>query len=236
MSELKNLIALTKLHINQNYAEKDWVYTDKETLVYYKSFAQSNRGAQAKPPVNLHRPAPPKKTAPLLKRAPPKPVAQKSKPPSVQQAPTVAIERESPKPVDDLDFSDFIELFSAHFPKHKILDGQPDDTRAKEISQKWKHPATPPEVLILDSSGSPSERLFLDNIARAVEARYYPTAVVPSADLSSCENPRLVIGTQALLGKVEAPHVVMEPVPHYLENPREKAKLWKMLKDTLQSS
>lgn len=236
MSELQNVIALTKLHISQHYKEDAWVFTDPETLEDYKAFAQKNRGGQpqrAKPPI--------KPTAAIKKTTRPKPAPVKpaSKKTTASEKPIVQpakIERELPKQAAEVEFSDFRKILEANFPTQKIIDQLPDDTKAKEVARRWEKAKIPPEIVILDSGLNPSEKLFLDNVARALEARFYPAAVLAPDQLDKTLKLRLLVGTADKLTGIEQPTVVMQPVDHYLQQPQEKAKLWQELKSTLQSS
>ena len=236
MSELNNLIALTKLHISQNYEEKAWVLTDPDTYTYYRAFAQKGLKAQPQQSALKTQAAHPRKTPPAPRPAPQRPSVKKTPPPPTSSERPKSIERVSPKPADDVDFSDLIKILHTHFPGQKILDSQPDDTRAQEIAQKWKHPAIPPEVWILDSSRAPAEKLFLENIARAIETYFYPAAVLSLSEVNKEIIPRLILGTKELLNNVQSPSIQMESIPFYLESPHEKGRLWKHLKSTLQSS
>lgn len=235
MSELNNLVALTKLHISQHYDEKAWVFTDPETFSYYRSFAQASKEPQRQQKLDKPQPVQPRKPLPAPKPAAPKPVAKKSASPTLVKPPE-SIERVAPKPADEVDFSDLFKIMKTHFPGQKVLEGQPDDKRAKEIAHKWKHPTVPPEIWILDSSRTPVEKLLLENIARAIECYFYPAAVLAAPEIDNEQTPRLVLGTKDLLKEVKTPSIEMEPISSYLESPQEKGRLWKELKSTLQSS
>lgn len=235
MSELQNVIALTKLHISQHYKEDAWVFTDPETLEDYKAFAHKNRGNQSQKPTPIKPVATIKKTI----RPKPAPVKTVSKKPVVSEPSSVKptkIERELPKQAIEVEFSDFRKILETNFPSQKIIDQLPDDTKAKETASRWEKATVPPEIVILDSGLSPSGRLFLENIARALEARFYPTAVLTPDQWDQTLKVRLVVGTAEKVTDIDHPTVVMQPVDHYLQQPQEKAKLWLDLKNTLQSS
>lgn len=230
MSEFNHLIALTKLHISQHYGEKSWIYTDPDTLANYREFAQRSKKAAPKQLPEKPRPLP-RIAEPVRKQ----PIIKKTEPPALE-LPKEVEQRITPKPVNEVDFSDLIKIVKTHFPAQKILDSQPDDARAKETAQKWKHPAIPPEVWILDSSRAPEERLFLENIAQAIDLYFYPAAVLPISKMDEEPAPRLILGTKDLLNGIKAPSIAMESISFYLETPKEKSRLWKDLKNTLQSS
>lgn len=236
MSELQNVIALTKLHISQHYKDTEWVFTDPETLDFYKSFAQKNRSSPSSQPKPLNKPTLVAKTMPKPKPAPMKAPPKKPAIAESPQAQPAKIERELPKPAAEVEFSDFKKILHEYFPKQTILDKIPGDAKAKEIAHRWEKAKVPPEIVILDTGFSPSEKLFLENVARALEARFYPAAVLKPEEWDKSSQLRLVVGTEESLKGIEHPRVVMRSVDHYLEQPQEKAALWLDLKSTLQSS
>ena len=236
MSEIQNVIALTKLHIKQHYKESEWLYTDLESLDYYKSFVQKHRGSANSKPKAPIAPPPIIKKAPRPKPAPIKEVQKKSMEPENKPANPKNIERQMPKPVAQVEFSDFRKILNEYYPSQKILENQPDDTKAKEIAHRFEKANIPPEIIIIDTGYSPSEKLFLENVARALEARFSRAAVLATDEWDKNLSLRLVVGTQDAVNGISQPKVVMKPVDHYLQNPKEKAKLWQDLKSTLQSS
>lgn len=223
MPELQHIIALTKLHISQEYDAKNWVTTDSETYEYYKTFASKKRTTPIiKPPVS------PIPVAPRPKPIAPKPSPQKKLPPK-----STPIERETLPSAPKTEFADFKKIISMHFPNEKILNFVPDDTLAKEIASKWKKQAIPPEVVILNTTTSPQEKLFLENVARAIEIHFFPAAVLSPEEFKPNDALKLVIGNET---QPSFPSLKIEPVANYLKNPQQKAKLWQDLKSTLQSS
>jgi len=227
MSELQHIIALTKLHISQEYDPKSWIATDTETYEYYKDFASKGKRAPVSKPQIAQT-----QTTPRPVAVKPKPAPQK-KQPSEPKSKSIPIERETLPSAPKTEFADLKKIISEHFPNQKILDFVPDDTRAKEIAAKWKKQAIAPEVIILHSTATSQERLFLENVARAIEIRFCPAVVMTPEEFSPNEKVKLVIGS-----KTEHAGATLEigPVDSYLKNPQQKAKLWQDLKNTLQSS
>ena len=73
MKELKELAALTRRHINENYDAKEWLPTDKESYDYFKDLARAETKKAPQP--EIAEPPPPKKitscAAPKYKKEPP---------------------------------------------------------------------------------------------------------------------------------------------------------------------
>jgi hypothetical protein len=241
MSELQHVIALTRLHISQHYANDERFCTDPDSYQFFADYAKKSQSAARPSPSSSPPPSPQTKPIPRPKPTPPKsPVktemeTNKGKTEAAAIR-TNAIKREPQSAPQTMVFEDFRKILQECFPAIKILDSQPDDAGAKELSQAWQKQNTPPEIVIIDSSSTPLERRFLDNIARALDAFFYPTAVLTPQELTADLTVRLAVGVQDSLNNHPYPFLAMKSIEHYLQQPVLKAELWQELKNTLQSS
>ncbi len=237
MSELHNVLSLAKLHITQHYDNSEWIFTDQETFKYFQASAKKNKHF---PSTHLPAQAPkasPQKKKPVNRTSPTKQNTslEEKKIPSSPIDP-LPIQREKLKPANPIEFSDFRKILQKHFPAFKLLDSQPDDTKAKEKALLWQKENARPQIVIIHEEASPSEQLFLQNLARAIDTVFFPTTLAPFNELDKNNSYRLLIGSASHIKDCNCSYFAIDPVDHYLQNPLSKAKLWQNLKNTLLSS
>lgn len=237
MSELHHMLALTKLHIAQHYEGSEKIFTDPETFKYFQACPQKKEGPlPTKLPTRLPATSP-QKTKPISKTAPSlqKSGIKEQKPTDSSSNP-VPIQREKLKPSSPPEFSDIREILQKYFPSLELHNSPPDDTKAQEKALLWQRKNDTPEIVLLHETLSPSEHLFLQNLARAIETVFSPATLIPHDQLDRNSSYRLVISSNASLSECQHPHLEIGPIDRFLQNPLSKAQLWLDIKNMLLSS
>lgn len=161
------------------------------------------------------------------------------------------------QPIDVSDFRAVISEISERFPGLKMIDEIPDDTAARNIKNGWQRAAVVPEVILLSFNETPRQLAFLSNVARAIQLRLGPAAVMQASKIEQAKGwdallesttLKLVVApdygiymlpeltkhyreshkqAQRFLGKV--PLCLLSDVSLYLREPQLKPALWKAL-------
>lgn len=166
-SPYKELIALTKRHLNEEYDQDSRIWTNLETYNYFRSLTPPPKPvAEPAPqpqPRAAARPPPPNKEAPLPEKIQPQPKAQILPPKRHTQ--------EMLKSDDKLDFADVRAVLKEVAPQLKIIDAIPNDALAKRIAQSWKE--TLPEVVLIATEATEGQQELLLKIAAAIRSLGY---------------------------------------------------------------
>lgn len=131
--DFADLLAMTEIHIFQEYSPKDWLLTDRGTYEYFKEFASKNRPApsvksapKAPPPLVAPKPAvvqrPP---PPPCKPIPPKKVIPEAAKPEQKNEPlesSTPIELHPPSSPKAAEFADIHKILTTKVPSQKIVD------------------------------------------------------------------------------------------------------------------
>lgn len=232
------LVALTELHLLQEFPRKHRLMTDPETFAYFKHLAQQQPKVQPKeyspppvPPVSrlpvadvtpppvpaakLVEPTPQEKTAPPRTASPPKEKKmeriERSPPPESTTAPPL---------------SDMHALMKSLFPAHSLIDEIPSDQKAK------RPPSSVAQVIVLLGNEPPDQQLFLRQLAHAIDLWLAPAVI---ATVPPDSNVRILIGSPATLQAHdrECPQYALEELGSFLQDPSCKATLWQTLRSLL---
>ncbi|NGX41942.1 MAG: hypothetical protein K940chlam7_00216 [Chlamydiae bacterium] len=246
--DFADLLAMTEIHLLQEYSRKDWLLTDRETYEYFKEFSSKNRPApsaqkapKAPPPPVIPKspaiqkpPPPPRKPIPPKKPTPEAPKPEQKKEPLTSSTPIELHPPSSPKAAE---FADIHKILTTKVPSQKIIDSIPDDTHAKSVLNQWQKKDQNLEVIILCSDKETSHLTFLANLAKAIEVHFCSASVISTKDqkleqLLNTPELKLVICTEknvTSLGDSKAPILRLQDLEEYLKDPQLKAGLWKEL-------
>ena len=166
MSELIELISLTKQHLLSEYSQKEWKFCDEETYRFFKARAKTAATS----------PVPKKVIEPIVvkEKAPPLPVKE-----PVQEVVIV----EEVKPIVKTEYNDFDEIkrvLQIRFPSFALLSTPPDDSESKKITE-IKPAATQVVILNYDKQTPP----FLKNLAFAIEQELATCQILSAPRLES---------------------------------------------------
>lgn len=274
-----DLVAMTQLHLLQEYSRRDWLMTDSTTYEYFKNYASTRSSHKisrevrqdvpsdspsnarkhcevdkaktyggegsakdcSPPPKDpekcslpLESPRPAKQPTPSIPPEPTKNPAPSSpsnkstpepQPTTASEKPFTSIELHPLSSPPTTDFSSIRKTLMEKFPAQRILDEIPDDVEAKKISQQWKKQSTTPAVAILSSDEHPKHRVFLNNLAKAIEVCYCPASVISAEDLQTSKGLHLLI-TSKKIENMEIETLQIASIEEYLRDPLLKAELW----------
>lgn len=274
------LLALTQLYLLQEYPNKGSIPVGLDTYNYFKQLALQQKSQNQKAPTIAPMPMPTKPPSPL----PPAP--QKTQVPSVPQntATVPPVPEPQIKPatqektvasksenfvlepisvVTPTELNDVRQAVTERFPAQKIVDTIPSNDETKKNESGWHKEMGVPEVVILSFTEVPSQVIFLQNIAKAIQDRLSTTAQVMSAGqleqegsweaLLNAKGIRLIIASDHALPTVprlmqyyrelpkhakyfvgKVPLCLMSDISLYQSEPQLKAPLWKMIQSMLQ--
>ncbi len=249
--EYLELITALKNYIGQEFSPTSAVVANPETLGYFKQQAQKSKVLASQKglstPAPLSTPTPPSLAAsgpatikntptpnpstpnnlPLEALAAPspyiveQPTAYEVKAPEkIKQSPT--LKREALEASKSKDFSDLCKLWEENYPHSPIIKVIPSDARAKEICQRWQHPAAIPEVALLYYNENEHEKAFLSNLAAAISLYFVPAGLVAAPKIESEKNWHKFLSSP-LLKIVISPHHSLYKLPEltklYSEDP-----------------
>ncbi|MFQ5728817.1 MAG: hypothetical protein ACE5GN_00460 [Waddliaceae bacterium] len=235
--DLKDLAALTELHLLQEYSRHDRIMTSRESYEYFKQYALRKRASPQPPPQPIALKPPQKKPSPP-KPLPQKETTKKPEPSKEPSKPSLSFELTPPGSPPTTDFSDIRQVLSKKFPSQKILDDLPDDTAAKQIRRQWADNKKNPEIILLYSNEPAQQRSFLSNLAKAIDVCVGSSSVVSANDpnlenLLKSPKLRLILCSGAHLNAIDSGKtatLALSDLNDYLKNPQLKAELWKKLK------
>ncbi len=177
------LLALTQLHLLQEFSPKNFLQADAQNFVFFKKQAQMQTQAQAQPlkpqsSSQIISPPPlPLKTPATPKAAPPPPV--NTLPPPTP-APIAKLEDHTPKPskmppipisapstpkestfltleplgkASEMDLSEIRKILEERFPSLTIIDETPSDAEAKQVNSRG----------VLDKAAAPEVVILYSN-------------------------------------------------------------------------
>jgi hypothetical protein len=163
-----------------------------------------------------------------------------------------------PATIEPLD--DMKTIFIECFPNYSVLDHPPHDDEAKNVLNRWKQELTDPEIIILSFEESPQQKLFLQNIAKAIQTRFGPTATLNAKKIEvdnqwstflNSKNLRLVIACDYALYSFnglmahyreasgscrylnEKPLLLISDLSLYMKESKLKPSLWKAICEML---
>lgn len=242
-SEFKELLALTQNFLVQEFSPNQWIEVDRESYLYFRSFAQLKKQEAPKAEV-LKKPIEPQTTK-INKPTdlPPPPAAQKLNPkkdppslPKIEKNPEIkkALEPASdeasnfvskkilsdPLPLlDHQDLSDLRKIISEKFPEQKILDYPPDDAQAKIVKNAWKSRDKQAKLVLLCPSHFHQHPL-LNHLRQAIQMTFNTPVEISDTSLESEKKPT----------------IALESLDIYMQDFKQKAILWQKIKQLLNPS
>lgn len=268
------LLALTQLYLLHEFPEKAWIPVSMPFYQWIRATHQPPPKTASipstpiqpaatqptplpTPPSPLPAPAAPKKAEapPQHTPTPPKPAPQKAPEPIPPPQKTEATPRsfftlEPMTQAVESDLTDIQTILAERFPKQTILKEVPSDTESNLL--KKEH--TTEAAILLSFLESPEHLTFLTNIAKAIESRLAPAAVVAANDYEQDDRWHTLLQSPALraiiissanlqalpklmkhyredttqkkffLGQV--PLVVLSDISLYFQEPTRKRALW----------
>lgn len=249
--EYLELITALKTYIGQEFPPTAAVVANPETLGYFKQILQKSKvlasqngmspptalpthtspSLAASEPASLQNTPTPKTTTPknlplesLVAPSPlfvEQPAAHEVKAPEkIKLSPT--LKREALEASKSKDFSDLCKLWDENYPHSPILKAVPSDARAKEICQRWQHPAAIPEVALLYYNENEHEKAFLSNLAAAISLYFVSAGLVAAPKIESEKSWHKFLSSPSLKFVI-SPHHSLYKLPEltklYSEDP-----------------
>lgn len=232
------LVALTKLHLLQEYDLSDWKYADPQTFLFLKQYAQQSRPQNpvVSTPPNVkpvQQVMPPPSAPPVVKQIQPTPEPkQKEKPeqknkPEVKEEKTIshleskAYELQKPSEPTTQDFNDIKQFLREK--NQTIVEQIPSDEEAKKISNNWKLSDKHPKVAIVTDESDATSNAFLTNMAKAIQTQLAPAVIISTIMLRDEKNIEKLLGSATLKLIIIAPST-LKLLPHLMKKFREESK------------
>ncbi|MCB1111037.1 MAG: hypothetical protein H7A37_07650 [Chlamydiales bacterium] len=267
--QYKQLLEQTQSFLLQEYACRDSVMTTDSDYAYFKEYFLKTR-QQPKPAAPL-----PSMSTPIPATTPKPKVAVK---PSPLPSPSLAVKEEKAEPTlpppseakkgvslepmpaaAGADLKEIRKIISEKFPHIKLHDNPPDDSEAKQRSQRLRAP----EVVFLSFHEPQEQALFLGKVCRAVDQQLAPAVIYPADKINkqnkweamlAMKQLSLIVATDVgihsmpklkelyressnkmhrYLGGV--PLLLLPDLTIYLKQPELKRSLWKALQQLLKN-
>lgn len=252
-TQYSELVNLCKLYLLQEHSTTDWKLSDPETVAYFRK--NPLKTTIPKPTASLIPP-------PSVQTIPPRPIVShrtvmsKSPKPQMPQPNVQAEVPSSPEPwklepmgnANQIDTNSFKNILEGHIDNLPILETIPDDTKAKELQNKWRMPRAIPPVAIISFDESPRYRTFLGNIAKAISQIMLSEVIPLHVFDPNASTLRLVIATEQGLDRQEnlkklyrethkgertlgkVPLILLSELSLYFKEPHLKAALWEEIR------
>lgn len=254
-SELLELIALTELHLFQEYEKGSWLTVERDSYESLKNFAKKATPPKPAPPQtkpsapqqkpltpNNQKTTLPSSKIPLLEKepekkefSPPHPKEEPKTPPS-PKLPTFDLHELASPNVDD--FKEMRKMIARLFPHLSILDLPPESPEKNDPHLT--------QVVILFSDERPSDLLFLQNLAQAIRISLHLSVSLLHAEKDIEKEfhpnlPKLLICHENALEKLhksshQLSRILVPTLKEIENNPFLKADLWKKICKFLISS
>lgn len=184
------LLALTQLHLLQEFALTEWVEADPKTQAFFQADIKKQAIPVPVAPVHIA-----KETIPVpVKPAAPPPVKTKAQTP-IQKVPEAKPVVEVPPkqeqkqvlweelktPPQEYNLNETKRILKEKYPGQAIIEEIPNDAEAKRISSSWKQADLITDVVILSFDTNPKHCELLENVAKAL-VKYHVPAQVCMAD------------------------------------------------------
>lgn len=215
----KELIALTKLYIHQEYPAGSWVECSQDSLDYFRSYAVAKSPSKSKNP----SPAPVPKA--VQKRPPPPPLP--SKPPQVTKTITrTPYVSDTPTTDDGHEFKSVIEKVS------------PQKLAPPQERSLQKKPQQGADAIFLSLNDNPEHHAFMIRVAVAVSNHGSSGKVLTPDKFDALETPKVLVGTSLVFKKHpelkkrfqnQAKLIELPSIGDYLKDQSKKRELWKQL-------
>lgn len=261
-SDLRELLALTKLHLKQEYEHDANIPTDPETHAFFKNYAKVQKkqisydapvAKEIKQTVNL---APPAYEMPIANPQKKEPIVEKKRPPP----PTVdslKIQTEKIAPNHHQDLSDIQKIMNEQFSHVTIHNAPPEDSQAKSFANKWKSQPEYPDVLIINFKETSEELTFLANMAKGIQQKLAPADLMPvdkwdaeSEKIFESGRVKLILTSESVIKLLQnmiriegeerylrdIPLLTLNELSSYSRDPQLKMALWKNIQRVLQLS
>jgi len=238
--------------------ENPWIIGSNEDILFFQNEITFQKKRKTPKPVI-------EKKVVSLPRQQPK--APKPSPIINKTAPLPKIEIKKPLPpyerpkIETLPLNEIQKMMEKVAPEISHLQKAPDDTRAKQIAQKWKFQTQAAPITILSIKETEKEKVFLEHLTKAIDIHFFPARVVSAApiekengweaflsaqglkliissDYAIFELPKLTIHykeypaqNKTLLG--ETPLFMLPSLNLYFKDPLLKHSLWRALKQTI---
>ena len=233
MEEYGGLIALAQLYLLEQRDGCEFIESSKENWNLLKldvAIPNSKRTEQPPPPPSAFQPSAPMPAA-AVPAAPPKPQAplprpQVKNPPPANEEPPVSKSGSSffkldPFPLPEGEaLEDIKVLYKERFPSQAILDHPPADEEAKAALGVWKQQSEEPEIAILSFGEPPPQRLFLQNLAKALRIRAGSSAILDARQIEEKNQWQAHLGSKCLRLVIACDYAIYSLnglMPHYQE-------------------
>lgn len=208
--EFQELITLTKLHLLNSRG-----HVPKETVSPVKNQQPSIS--------KLAPPAAPPVAKPMIQEVPPPPL----------ETPPIKQEILEPKRTE-IPFNETKAELVRLFPKMKVVEAIPPDTRAQAYAKQWQQP---PQVILFIPHGSQQQFDFIDKVREAIVSRFCPARCLQGTwdEGISVASLKLVIATDASIKEKlgSTPLIILRDVSAAMKDPVLKKELWKQISDIL---
>jgi len=210
--QFAELIALTQLHITQEYAKSDWINSDTETVQFFKGLKK----AVSKPIVELPKPPISKKPMIVKEESAPKITEEK---PKAQPIKPSKFELEPVQEVTQVDFNEMRQILAQHFPQQVVLDEIPNHNEAKASFLI-------PEVVVLALNENAKYHAFLSNLSKAINRQIAPAELLSAQVWEKGENWEEFLKSEKLRLVIVSDRT-LHALPNLMKLYRENAKMAK---------
>lgn len=223
IDQYAEIIALTRLHLQQDFTLGERIPTDTATYEFYKQYALQKKAAPPQQPAPQHfasastrtpapaylapntptkaQPAPQQpmtSIAPLQTTKPTAAPAKEKAAPAHSKAPSNHIELEPLRNAVETDLNDIHAIIVERFPKQVILSDIPSDATARSINNAWTQETQIPDILVLSFGEPHLHHAFLQNLSNAISIRIAPSALIVAEKLSQEKDWDAVLKTKNL--------------------------------------
>lgn len=122
-------------------------------------------------------------------------------------------------------FNEIKKIIQTIAPDFPLSDLIPSDAKAKQISQSWKIKKDAADVTILSHKESPQQRLFLKNLADALDKTLLPTKLISAREIENENGWETLLSQRHLKLIIACDYCILELenlIRFYHENPVNK--------------
>ena len=130
--------------------------------------------------------------------------------------------------IDPLPLGDIQKAMQKVAPDIPYLSQPPSDARAKQTAQKWKFQTQAAPITILSVKETSQEKIFLENISKAIDLYHYPSRVVPAGPLEKEDGWETFLGAKGLKMIIVIDYSIFDfplLMKHYKEYPSQNQTL-----------